>query len=70
MRESNEGTGRRAAPRDAAPRNMVDEMIEETFPASDAPGWGPLVIGGPVETPPPDDGEPGKRDAPEPHGDR
>ena len=67
MRESDGGAGRRArAPR----RNMVDEMIEETFPASDAPGWGPLHIGAPGEHPEPDDAAGAQRDAPEPRRDR
>ena len=63
MPDPDETPGRRArTPR----RNPVDDMIEETFPASDAPGWGPLHIGAPGEHPEPHDAAPPPSDAPEP----
>ena len=35
------------AKRPAESEPQMDEALEETFPASDAPAWSPLVIGGP-----------------------
>lgn len=66
MPDPDETPGRRArTPR----RNPVDDMIEETFPASDAPGWGPLHIGAPGEHPEPHH-DPPPPDAPEPDATR
>ena len=66
MREPDEGAGRARGPR----RNLVDETVEGTFPASDAPSWGPLHIGAPGEHPEPHDDAARADEPPAPRGDR
>ena len=38
----------RAARQQHSSRDVVDETSEDSFPASDAPSWGPLRVGAPI----------------------
>ena len=43
----------RRRPPPPARRDRVDEAVEESFPASDPPGWSGLRVGAPRGEPPP-----------------
>ena len=47
-------------PRADTPDDDVEVNSDDSFPASDAPSWGPLHVGAPGEHPPP----PGERAEP------
>lgn len=54
MREADEHPARSSDPARQTPRrDRLDQSVEESFPASDAPSWAPLHVGAPGEHPDP-----------------
>jgi hypothetical protein len=45
--------GMEQPPQHSVDDELVDEVGDETFPASDAPGWSPTHVGGPLSSPSP-----------------
>jgi hypothetical protein len=53
---SNAAAASAPQPKRPRPRDIVDEMSDDSFPASDVPGWAPLRVGRPPD--PVKDGSP------------